>query len=235
MSNFKKLVFLVLVVSMFGFSWPFSSLFSEPNPEQFGTRSWIEKQVHILHSQASNINEHVLKLGLTAYMNARKRGYGNRDLFTVIDYSKPSTEKRLWVFDLKRGKALFNTWVSHGKNSGGITAQSFSNYPGSLKSSLGLFVTDKPYIGGDGYSLRLKGLEKGVNDNAYSRSIVMHGAWYVNSNTIKKYGQIGRSWGCPAVSQELAKPIINTIKENTLLFAYYPNRQWLNQSHFLYT
>jgi L,D-transpeptidase-like protein len=155
-------------------------------------------------------------------------------LLTIIDYSKISSEKRLWVIDLNREKVLFNTWVSHGKNSGSLSATSFSNQPGSLKSSIGVFLTDTtPYMGGNGYSLRLKGLERGINDNAYRRDIVVHGAWYVAPDVARRYGQIGRSWGCPAVSEKLAHPIIDTIKNRTLVFVYSHDRYWLNRSTFL--
>ena len=123
--------------------------------------------------------------------------------------------------------------MSHGKNSGGNNSSYFSNSAQSLKSSIGVFVTEESYIGKNGYSLRLRGLEQGVNDNAYRRAIVIHGAWYVNPDTIQRYGLIGRSWGCPAVSAYLAKPLINTIKENSVIFAYYPDRNWLLNSRFL--
>lgn len=232
----RYILFLLSLTSLLGLSWPFSGLFSHPNHEPFGTRTWLNKEIQILESQARNIDRNVLRLSLIAYVNAHKRGLldDSKQLLTVIDYSKPSTEQRMWVFDLKTGRALYNTWVSHGKNSGGLNANSFSNSVGSLKSSIGVFVTDnRAYMGGNGYSLRLHGLEQGINDNAYRRNVVMHGAWYVNTDTIKRYGQIGRSWGCPAVSAELAKPIINTIKDDTLVFAYYPDRNWLSHSQFL--
>ncbi len=229
----KHIIFSFALLGLFGFIWPFSWLFSNPNPEKIGTSAWINKQVQIIESQTSNIDAKVLRLSLQAYIKARQKGYDNKQLLTVIDYSKPSSERRLWVFDLKKGHTLFNTWVSHGKNSGGMSANSFSNSPGSLKSSLGVFVTDKPYIGGKGYSLRMRGLERGVNDNAYRRDIVFHGAWYVNPDTIRRYGQVGRSWGCPAVSTDTARSLIDTIKENTVVFAYYPDRKWLNRSEFL--
>ena len=229
----QYLIFLASLISLCGFSWPFSWLFSGNNSEPFGTHNWIQKETQLLESRAGNINPQVLHLSLIAYLNARKHGLDTKQLLTVIDYSMPSTEKRLWVFDMKSGRTLFNTWVSHGKNSGGISSTSFSNSPGSLKSSIGVFMTDEPYIGKNGYSLRLRGLERSINDNAYRRDIVVHGARYVNPDTISKYGQIGRSWGCPAVSTELAQPLINTIKENTLIFAYYPDRDWLSHSQFL--
>lgn len=230
----KHFLFLFALLGICGFEWPFSGLFSHPNPESPGTRAWLNKEMQILHSQASNLDSQVLRLSLIAYMKTRQKGYDNKQLLTVIDYSKPSTEKRLWIFDLKRGKALFNTWVSHGKNSGGVTANSFSNVPGSLKSSIGVFVTDSvPYMGGNGYSLRMRGLEPGFNDNAYRRDIVFHGAWYVNPATIRRYGQVGRSWGCPAVDDSKAHSIIDTIKENTVVFAYYPDSRWLSHSQYL--
>lgn len=230
-----RFLFLSALIGLCGFNWPFSFLFSEKNPEQFGTQLWLNKQINILKNHATGIDPEVLRLSLTAYINAKKNGFSqNKELLTVIDYSKPSTEKRLWVFDIKNGKTLFHTWVSHGKNSGDLIPTSFSNITGSLKSSFGLFVTDiQPYMGGHGYSLRLKGLEAGINDNAYNRDIVVHGAWYVNADTIKQYGRIGRSWGCPAVSANLVKPIINTIKDKTLVFAYYPDKKWLSGSRFL--
>jgi len=230
----KKLFLLVLLLGLYGFTWPFSFLFTSKNKEAFGTDLWIKQQVTIIKSQGVSVDSKVLRLGLTAYANAKKKGYSSNNLLTIIDYSKPSTEKRLWVLDLKNNKTLFHTWVSHGKNSGGLNANSFSNQNGSLKSSIGLFTTDwRPYVGGNGYSLRLNGLEYGFNDKAYQRSVVIHGAWYVNSDTIRRYGQIGRSWGCPAVSLDVAKSLIDTIKSKTLVFAYYPDSTWLKRSRFL--
>lgn len=229
----RHVLFLIVLFSSFGFSWPFAGLFGTPNNEQYGSRAWLSREVQILHSE-TNIDDKALRVSLMAYMTAHRRGYvNNKQMLTVIDYSKPATEKRLWVFDLKRNRTLFNTYVTHGKNSGLLNATSFSNDPGSLKSSIGVFVTDEPYMGKNGYSLRLRGLERGVNDNAYRRAVVVHGAWYVNPATIQRYGQIGRSWGCPAVSADLAKPLINTIKDDTVLVAYYPDRYWLSHSRFL--
>ncbi len=231
-----RFLFLIALIGSMGASWPLDLFASSTNNELFGTSPWIERQVTIIKSRhaANNLDPTVLRLSLKAYINARKYGLDKKQLLTIIDYSKPSTEKRLWVIDLHNGKTLFYTWVSHGRNSGGIYSTSFSNVQGSLKSSLGVFVTtSEPYVGSVGYALRLKGLEPGVNDNAYDRAVVVHGAAYVNSDTIRKYGQIGRSWGCPAVGSDLARPIINTIKENTIVFAYYPDRKWLSHSQFL--
>lgn len=227
----KKLAFGVILLSTFGFTWPIT--LSHPNNAPFGSHIWLANEAHILESEAGNIDDNVLRLGLTAYLNARKHGYSGKEILTVIDYSKPSSQKRFWVFDLRKNRTLFNTWVSHGKNSGGINATSFSNSPGSLKSSIGVFVTDQTYSGKNGYSLRLRGLEHGVNDNAYSRAIVIHGAPYANAGNMSAYRGIGRSWGCPAVSSSLAAPIINTIKQRSVVFAYYPVKNWLHRSSFL--
>lgn len=231
-----RLFFIIVLFHLMGFTWPFSWLTGNSNSAPFGSNEWVETEKRLLLSQADNIDSDVLKLGLTAYSNAKKNGLDYKKLLTIIDYSKPSYERRLWVFDLKRNKVLFNTWVSHGQNSGGTSAISFSNSVGSKKSSLGLFLTDwEPYSGGNGVSLRMRGLEYGYNDNAYRRNVVIHGAWYVHPDIIKKYGQLGRSWGCPAVSESQIKPLIDTIKENTLVFVYYPDRQWMKNSKFLAT
>ena len=223
-------IFLFLLVSIcFTLSWAIN----QPYSQKINTDVWLQKQLKTIKRQTANIDTNVLKLSLIAYQRAHHLGLEKKQILTVIDYSKPSTEKRLWVFDLQSGKTLFNTWVSHGKNSGGVQATSFSNLSGSLKSSLGVFLTADTYQGSNGFSLKIKGLEPGVNDHAYERAIVIHGARYVNPDIIKRYGHIGRSWGCPAVSSRLAKSIINTIKEKTLVFAYYPDRKWLTHSAFL--
>lgn len=226
----NRTLFIISLLSLFGFTWPTSSTLPT-SPAANGT--WLQQETRAIEARASTINDKVLRLSLLAYLNARKSGVvGKQQLLTVIDYSKPSSEKRLWVFDLNSGKTLFNTWVAHGKNSGGVNATSFSNNPGSLKSSIGVFVTAEPYEGKNGYSLRLRGLEPGINNYAYERAIVIHGAWYANPGNISKNG-IGRSWGCPAVDASLAKPLINTIKDDTVVFAYYPDRNWLSHSRFL--
>ena len=195
---------------------------------------WIRKEVHTLYAQASNINPRILEAGLRAYVKARKEGRDSKGLLTIIDYSKPSVDRRLWVFDLVHNKLLFNTWVSHGRNSGRAQSTQFSNQHGSLKSSLGVFVTTaETYMGGNGYSLRIRGLERGINDNAYQRDIVFHGAWYATEDVAKRYGQLGRSWGCPAVSKKVAKPLIDAIRDDTLILAWYPDAHWLKHSDWV--
>ncbi len=233
MKRIYPTLFSLLLLSLLGASWPFSSLFISSNHEAFGSASWMQKETALLKSQAGNIDDKVLQLSLRAYVHARNKGLDSKQLLTVIDYSKPSNRRRLWVFNMKTGRVLYNTWVSHGRNSGQVKATSFSNSPGSLKSSIGVFMTASTYFGGKGYSLRLRGLENGFNDNAFRRDIVIHGAPYVNADIIRKYGQAGRSWGCPAVGVKLATPIINTIKDDTLIFAYYPDPKWLASSRYL--
>lgn len=214
--------------------WGPFSFFTPSIKEPPGSKAWLERETRIINRQAGNIDPKVLKTCLIAYMKAHKQGIGHKQLLTIIDFSKPSTERRLWVVDLRREKVLFNTWVTHGKNSGKIKATSFSNQPGSLKSSLGVFLTtSEAYVGSNGYSLRMKGLEPGINDNAYQRDIVVHGAWYATGKIAQEYGELGRSWGCPAVSDEMARPLINTIKDDSLLVAYYPDSHWLRTSAFL--
>jgi L,D-transpeptidase catalytic domain len=148
----------------------------------------------------------------------------------VIDYSLPSAQPRLWVFDLQTHKLLLVERVAHGRDSGENTTTRFSNLPGSHQSSLGLFRTSDTYTGHNGYSLRLDGLEPGFNDRAREREIVIHGASYVSDAMISRRGGVGRSWGCPAVRLEIAQSLIDAIKDGQYLFAYYPDAQWLQHS-----
>lgn len=230
---YQYILAVCVLFSLVGWG-PFSFFTAGSNRETAGTQAWLNREIQLINAQANNLDPKVLRLSLNAYLKARQKGLDEKQLLTIIDYSKPSTERRLWVVDLKRAKVLFNTWVTHGKNSGNVNATSFSNQPGSLKSSIGVFLTTREtYVGDNGYSLRMQGLEHGINDNAYRRDIVFHGAWYAAGNIIKKYGLLGRSWGCPAVSEDTARPLIDTIKDNTLVIAYYPDRYWLRSSTFL--
>jgi hypothetical protein len=184
--------------------------------------------------QAPGLKAEVLRMALRATGCAAEQGkVKRRDLLTVIDYSLPSSEPRLFVFNLESRKLLFRELVAHGKNSGGDIASFFSNSPGSLATSLGLFVTADTYFGSNGYSLRLKGLEEGVNDMAMDRAIVMHGASYVSRAAIHALGRLGRSWGCPAVRKEISKKMIDTLRGGSPIFAYYPDKNWLKASSYL--
>jgi hypothetical protein len=150
----------------------------------------------------------------------------------VIDYSKPSTEPRLWVFDLDAGTALYVEHVAHGRNSGGNLAAGFSNREGSYQSSLGLYRTADTYVGGNGYSLRLDGLDPGLNDRARERYIVMHGAPYVDPLAALGQGRLGRSQGCPAVRPAIARELIDSLRAGHLLFAWHPDPRWAKASAF---
>ncbi|MFC3282004.1 murein L,D-transpeptidase catalytic domain family protein [Litchfieldella rifensis] len=183
----------------------------------------------ILQRLAPGADARVLRLAASALNCAQP----DAEHLAVIDFSRSANEPRLWVFDLERQRLLFEELVSHGRGSGDERALWFSNTPESHQSSLGLFRTLNSYYGSNGYSLRLEGLEPGVNDLAYERAIVIHGADYVSEDFIAEYGRLGRSHGCPAVRQEIAQPLIDSLKEEQYLFAYYPDQRWLSQSHFL--
>ena len=168
-----------------------------------------------------------------AFNGSRTIDRPNRDILTLIDFSKPSTEKRLYVLDLRQRKLLFSSHVAHGRNSGENYATSFSNVNGSYQSSLGFYVTGNTYQGKNGYSLILEGLEKGINDRARERAIVIHGAAYADPTVAEASGRLGRSFGCPALPQALNGPIINTIKNGTLLFIYANDKNYLSHSPIL--
>ncbi len=175
----------------------------------------------------------VLDDALTGYRCAKREGFGKQRTLTIIDFELPSTEKRLWVIGLRHGELLFHDYVAHGKNTGEDLATDFSNIVDSRQSSLGLFATAETYIGKNGLSLRLDGLELGVNDAARERYIVLHGAEYVSEEHIEEFGRLGRSWGCPAVPLEITEELIDRIDEGTLLFTWYPDSAWLEGSRFL--
>lgn len=158
----------------------------------------------------------------------------NPTIVTIVDYSQSSNRKRLYVIDLKNKKLLFNTYVAHGRNTGDEYARSFSNKEGSLKSSLGFYVTENPFIGSaTGYALMINGIEKGFNDHAAKRAIIIHAAEYATENFIKKYGRLGRSFGCPALPPDMNKPIIDQIKGGTCLFIYNPDNNYICSSSLL--
>ena len=158
----------------------------------------------------------------------------NPNIVTIADYSQSSNKKRLYVVDLKDRKLLFNTYVAHGRNTGDEYARSFSNEEGSLKSSLGFYITENPIVGSHtGYALLINGVEKGFNDHAVKRAIIIHAADYATENFIKKYGRLGRSLGCPALPPDMNKPIIETIKGGTCLFIYNPDNKYICSSSLL--
>ncbi|MFT3682556.1 MAG: murein L,D-transpeptidase catalytic domain family protein [Ferruginibacter sp.] len=180
-------------------------------------------------------------ISFEAFSNAVK-GYSNltknhrlnnKDIITIIDFTKASTEKRLFIIDMNSGAILYKTLVAHGRNSGQLFAKSFSNTESSYESSLGFYITSSTYDGKHGYSLKLNGCEKGINSNAEKRAIVVHGADYVSELFIQQNGFLGRSHGCPALPEALSKEIIDVIKNGSCLFIYAPVKKYLKQSVLL--
>jgi L,D-transpeptidase catalytic domain len=173
------------------------------------------------NARAAGLRPAVLEDALRARARALGGGLRGRPILTVIDYSLPSRERRLWVLDLAGGRVLARELVAHGRATGDDLAHSFSNRPGSLQSSLGTFLTGSVYRGRHGLSLRLRGLDPGVNDRAEARAIVMHGAAYVSAETAARLGRLGRSQGCPALSPAAAPRVIQLIRDGTIVFAYF--------------
>jgi hypothetical protein len=197
-------------------------------------RAVAPELVDMESAEAAGVSRDVLGLALGAVRCAvSAHDIAPPPTLTVIDYSLPSTEPRLWVFDLRTGQVRFRELVAHGKGTGENLAQHFSDDMNSHQSSLGLFVTRDTYIGNNGYSLRLDGLEPGFNGRAHERAIVMHGAPYVDASLAATQGRIGRSWGCPALREAVARQVIDFVRDGGVIFSYYPDEAWLKQSRFL--
>jgi hypothetical protein len=172
------------------------------------------------------------KYALAGYLKLQiNRTLKNDSILTIIDYSLPSTKERLFIIDLKNNKLLTKSLVAHGKSTGELYPESFSNILQSYQSCLGFFITENTYEGKHGYSLRINGIEKNINDNARKRDIVFHGADYVSKDFIDRYGRIGRSFGCPALPVEQNRKIIDLIKNNTCVFIYFPAREYISKSN----
>jgi hypothetical protein len=168
--------------------------------------------------------------GLLGFYNLKGKGKVKKDILTIIDYSLPSSAKRLWVIDLENNKVLFNTLVAHGVNSGTTYAKRFSNKTESNMSSLGFFSTGESYVGKHGLSMKLDGLEKGINNKARLRDVVLHGADYVSPAYIKSNKLLGRSQGCPALPHKFSKKIIKVIKNRSCLFIYNPDKTYFRKT-----
>ncbi len=195
-----------------------------------------ESNIQSIYSRINDpdLNFEALKQALKGYNVLRERYMLNNNfILTIIDYSKPSNTERFFVIDINSGKILYKSLVAHGRNSGLEYASSFSNKQCSYKSSIGFFLTGETYYGKHGFSLRLNGLEKGINDNAMERAIVIHSASYVTEEYIKKYGRLGRSHGCPALPAYNYENIIGTIKNKTCLFIFYPDKKYMSSSEFV--
>ena len=208
-----------------------------PMKTTFAAPRAVERRLMLastLERQAPKLNPQVLDLALSAVACAQADGVAPQARrLAVIDYSRSSLEPRLWVFDLADHALLYHEVVAHGQGSGGDIPTRFSNDDGSHASSLGLFVTRDTYVGHNGLSLRMDGLEPGINDAAMARASVMHGAAYVNPAIDRGMGRLGRSWGCPALRKAVAKPIIDVMKNGQFVFSYYPDQAWLAHSALL--
>jgi hypothetical protein len=200
---------------------------------QTEAQTLITRQATALAAKAPNADPKVIEMALAAHQEAKTKGLVTKPLLTVIDYSKRSVEKRLWVFDLAKNTLIMEAHVTHGEKSGQDRATQFSNIDGSHQSSIGVFTTAETYQGAHGYSLRIDGHEPGFNDKARKRAIVVHGASYASETYAKRMGRLGRSWGCPAVDTKIARKLIDTIKHGSMIFAYYPHSKWMSSSSFL--
>lgn len=182
----------------------------------------------------SGLNEKALEYALLGYHHLLKRHVLHKaTVLSVCDFSQPSSAKRMYVLDLQNRRLLYRTYVAHGQGSGRAFAHSFSNVPDSYKSSLGFYVTRNTYVGCNGLSLRIDGVEKGFNDKAHARGIVIHGANYVSERVLHKYGTMGTTFGCPAVPENMASQIIPVLKNGTCFFIYYPSRRYLLSSRMI--
>lgn len=182
-----------------------------------------------LNLEKSGLQRQVFEYALYGWEQIARQ----KPILSIVDMSQPSSQKRLYIIDLQNRRLLFNTYVSHGRNSGDLMASQFSNVNASFQSSLGFYKTLNTYMGKHGLSLQLKGLEKGFNDQVQNRNIVLHGADYVCEDIIKKTGRLGRSQGCPAVPYAQSKAIIQAVKGGTCLFVYSPNKHYLDNSSYL--
>ena len=207
-----------------------------PSDNEAGIENYILNIYNQLDfTKSERLSYEVFDKAYRGYINLRSAGKlnANKEIITVCNFNLPSTENRLWIIDLAKKKVLFNTYVAHGEGSGDDCSLSFSNDANSHKSSLGFYVTGDIYDGDHGTSLYLNGLDEGYNDAAYERGIVVHGAAYVSDKFIAEKQRLGHSWGCPAVPSKLSLPIVNTIKEGTCLFIYYPDSKYLASSYWM--
>jgi len=223
----KYLVYLILF---------FIPVLNKAGSEKHYPANEVESDIYSdLNLKEYGLSKDVFQLAFTGFQKLEAIGQlENPRVLTIVDFSQSSKNKRMYVIDMKEHKLLFNNLVAHGRNTGEEYAHDFSNEPGTLKSSLGFYVTRNPVIGSKvGLSLVIQGVEKGFNDNAIPRQIIIHGADYVTEDFIKKTGHLGRSYGCPSVPPELIKPVIETIENGSCLFVYYPDTNYLKNSKLL--
>lgn len=222
MSRFYHITVSVLLFNLlFGLAIPDHENNLSSTNEFIRTKSWKQSLIDSIGIPATAID-----YAINGYLNLKQNNQLKNDsLIAIVDFSKPSIDKRFYIIDIKNQRIVKQTLVAHGKNSGLTVAESFSNSINSHQSSLGLYLTQNTYHGKHGYSLRLQGLNKGLNDNAYKRAVVIHGANYVSESFIERNGRLGRSYGCPAIPKEETQEIIDLIKDGTCLYIYHPTLQ----------
>ena len=206
----------------------------------FKAEPTAEEKINLLFEEFAAVNANMpsqvsFTYALTGYNKLEAEKKIKNNLLTIVDFSLPSTKKRMWILDMDKNEVIYHTYVSHGKNTGGNMATEFSNTPNSLQSSLGFYVTAETYYGKNGLSLFIDGMEKNFNSKARERYVVMHGADYAKEESIKRLGRLGRSYGCPAVPTEISKEIINTIKGGSALFIYHNSEDYIAKSKYLKT
>lgn len=226
--NYK--LFPVLLFGLFSFTTP-SNNTTDPKTIASTSKTSLESKVTTLYN---NLNANNFKLpqlesfskAIEGFYQLKQKGIIQNDILTLIDFSLSANSKRMWVIDMSTNTVLYHSLVAHGRNSGEEFATSFSNKSESYQSSLGFYLTGETYQGKHGLSLRLDGLERGINDKARERAVVIHGADYVSEKFIKQNKRLGRSQGCPALPVELNQQIIKTIKDKSCLFIYHPSRSY---------
>lgn len=230
----KLLVFGFMLHLPFAFSINNKALSFTSHTTEKNELSVLENLYEKLELSNKGLSSEAFEHAIKGFLVLKEKGeFLNNKILSIVDFTKPSTQKRLYVIDLENEKVLFNTYVSHGRGSGQKMAETFSNIPESFQSSLGFYETKGTYEGKNGYSMKLCGLEKGFNNKAEDRAIVMHGADYVSEKFIRSTGYLGRSWGCPALPQELNKPVIEKIKGGTCFFIYSHNNNYLSKSKII--
>ena len=187
----------------------------------------------LVERECPSLSHAAINTGIKAYQTAYQAGLDAQQLLTIVDFTKPSNQNRLCAINIKRGRVLFNTLVSHGRGSGLRYAEHFSNQVNTHESSIGVYLTGKSYHGEFGYAMRLYGLDRGFNSNAAKRDIVVHPDRFVSKEIALRFDRVGRTWGCFALEPKLTKPFINTVRNGSLIVAYYPNKHWLQHSIFL--
>lgn len=232
-----RIIFYTVLVSI---SFSFKAFNNTPNSSTASDNRAVKWNNYVsslygsLSGEKAGLKYEVFQKALVGYYNLKNQNkLSSKNLLTIVDFSLPSNKKRLWIVNIETKSVLYNSLVSHGRNTGTTLAKNFSNQPETYKSSLGFYVTGKTYHGKHDLSLRLIGMDASFNDKAFERAIVMHGAKYVSESWIKQNGMLGRSHGCPAIPMEITKEVIPLLADGTCLFLYSPDKDYTTKSALL--